>query len=129
MASQQCPLHHHINTLHCPLHPHRHHHHQHHRHCPHCPLHHRHHSHGNFQSHLLHNPLPLPTNPISGVVHHHHHHQPNTQISEELEHIELDDEELDDEPVFVLTDEWREFFAKSEAKRKLEKKQNKKGKK
>lgn len=24
----------------------------------------------------------------------------------------------DEEPVFVLTDEWREFFAKSEAKRK-----------
>ncbi|KAF1877249.1 hypothetical protein Lal_00012020 [Lupinus albus] len=42
------------------------------------------------------------------------------KISQELEHIELeDDEELDDEPVFVLTDEWREFFAKSEAKRKL----------
>jgi hypothetical protein len=36
------------------------------------------------------------------------------------EHIELDgDEEDDDEPVFVLTDEWREFFAKSQAKRKL----------
>ncbi|KAK7304535.1 hypothetical protein VNO77_42416 [Canavalia gladiata] len=40
-------------------------------------------------------------------------------ISQELEHIELDGEEEDDEPVFVLTDEWREFFAKSEARRKL----------
>ncbi|MCI00921.1 hypothetical protein A2U01_0021945, partial [Trifolium medium] len=40
-------------------------------------------------------------------------------ISQELEHIELDGDEEDDEPVFVLTDEWREFFAKSEAKRKL----------
>jgi len=29
------------------------------------------------------------------------------------------DEEEDDEPVFVLTDEWREFFAKSEARRQL----------
>ena len=29
------------------------------------------------------------------------------------------EEEEDDEPIFVLTDEWREFFAKSEAKRKL----------
>jgi hypothetical protein len=41
------------------------------------------------------------------------------RISQELEHIELDGDEEDDEPVFVLTDEWREFFAKSEAKRKL----------
>ncbi|KAK7287401.1 hypothetical protein RIF29_00674 [Crotalaria pallida] len=41
------------------------------------------------------------------------------RISQELERIELDDGEQDDEPVFVLTDEWREFFAKSEAKRKL----------
>lgn len=28
-------------------------------------------------------------------------------------------EEDDEDPVFVLTDEWREFFAKSEAKRRL----------
>jgi len=28
-------------------------------------------------------------------------------------------EEEDEEPVFVLTDEWAEFFAKSEAKRRL----------
>ncbi|KAG4940797.1 hypothetical protein JHK87_044668 [Glycine soja] len=50
-------------------------------------------------------------------------------ISLELEHIVLDGEEEEDEPVFVLTDEWREFFAQSEARRKLEKKQGKKGKK
>lgn len=38
-------------------------------------------------------------------------------------------EEDEEEPVFVLTDEWREFFAKSEAKRRLAKKQaRKKGK-
>lgn len=30
---------------------------------------------------------------------------------------DLEDEE--DEPMFVLTDEWRDFFAKSEAKRRL----------
>lgn len=29
------------------------------------------------------------------------------------------EEEDDDDPIFVLTDEWKEFFAKSEAKRKL----------
>ncbi|KAJ1427934.1 hypothetical protein SESBI_09323 [Sesbania bispinosa] len=39
------------------------------------------------------------------------------RISQELEHI-VDDEDEDDEPIFVLTDEWREFFAKSEARRK-----------
>ncbi|KAE9611100.1 hypothetical protein Lalb_Chr07g0194111 [Lupinus albus] len=127
MGSQESFTHcsHNNHTLYCPLHPHPHpHRHHHHRHCPHCPLHHRHHSHSIFQSHLLPTPLPIPPTHVL------HHHQPNTQISQELEHIELeDDEELDDEPVFVLTDEWREFFAKSEAKRKLEKKQNKKGKK
>ena len=32
---------------------------------------------------------------------------------------EEEEEEEEDEPVFVLTDEWRDFFAKSEAKRKL----------
>ena len=37
---------------------------------------------------------------------------------QEQEHEGLEEED-DDEPVFVLTDEWREFFAKSEAKRKL----------
>lgn len=31
----------------------------------------------------------------------------------------FDGVEEDDEPVFVMTDEWREFFAKSEARRKL----------
>ncbi|KAG5099422.1 hypothetical protein JHK82_044474 [Glycine max] len=41
------------------------------------------------------------------------------RISLELEHIVLDGEEEEDEPVFVLTDEWREFFAQSEARRKL----------
>ncbi|XP_008654751.1 uncharacterized protein [Zea mays] len=35
-----------------------------------------------------------------------------------LLHAEEEEEE-DEEPVFVLTDEWAEFFAKSEAKRRL----------
>jgi len=42
-----------------------------------------------------------------------------SRIPQELEHIDHDGEEEDDDPVFVLTDEWREFFAKSEARRKL----------
>lgn len=33
--------------------------------------------------------------------------------------IELLEDEEEEDPVFVLTDEWRDFFAKSEAKRKL----------
>ncbi|GLT28153.1 hypothetical protein SLA2020_031050 [Shorea laevis] len=41
-----------------------------------------------------------------------------------FEHADVEEEE--EEPVFVLTEEWREFFAKSEAKRKQEKKQVKK---
>ena len=36
-----------------------------------------------------------------------------------FEEEEEEEEEEEDEPVFVLTDEWRDFFAKSEAKRKL----------
>ncbi|KAK8541596.1 hypothetical protein V6N13_137802 [Hibiscus sabdariffa] len=76
-----------------------------------------------------------------------HHHQPNhanlesttaqneahhsgnpplqEQEYEELQDIKEEEDE-EEEPIFVLTDEWREFFAKSEAKRKLEKKQAKK---
>ncbi|WVZ17432.1 hypothetical protein V8G54_010414 [Vigna mungo] len=42
-----------------------------------------------------------------------------SRIPQELEHIDHDGEEEYDDPVFVLTDEWREFFAKSEARRKL----------
>lgn len=40
------------------------------------------------------------------------------RMLQEQAHEELEEED-DDDPVFVLTDEWREFFAKSEAKRKL----------
>lgn len=50
------------------------------------------------------------------------------EILQEQKHEGLEEED-DEEPVFVLTDEWMEFFAKSEAKRKLEKKQAKKKRK
>lgn len=46
------------------------------------------------------------------------------QQQEWREDQELEDEEED---VFVMTDEWMEFFAKSEAKRRLAKQQKKKG--
>ncbi|XP_047333285.1 SKI/DACH domain-containing protein 1-like [Impatiens glandulifera] len=46
------------------------------------------------------------------------------QEVEEEEEVEYEEEEEDD-PVFVLTDEWREFFAQSEAKRRLAKKEAK----
>ncbi|XP_057457865.1 uncharacterized protein LOC130748648 [Lotus japonicus] len=119
MASQGCPHSHGLSHRH---------HHQHH--CSHCPL--RRHCH-----HCpLHNPptlfQPPPLFPsLPQIPHLSPLKQPiasDAQISQELENIELDGEEEDDEPVFVLTDEWREFFAKSEAKRKIEKKQGKKGK-
>ena len=41
----------------------------------------------------------------------------NRILLQEQEHKGLEEED-DEEPVFVLTDEWMEFFAKSEAKRK-----------
>ncbi|XP_004510247.1 uncharacterized protein [Cicer arietinum] len=105
MASSHgcCPHHHRNHCPHCPLR----------RHCHHCPLH--------FS------PSLIPQTQTQS--HNQNQNQPqHAQISQELEHIVLDGDEEDDEPVFVLTDEWREFFAKSEAKRKLEK-QAKKGKK
>lgn len=37
-------------------------------------------------------------------------------MQDEIEKVEIEEEE---DPVFVLTDEWRDFFAKSEAKRRL----------
>ncbi|KAH0659908.1 hypothetical protein KY290_029459 [Solanum tuberosum] len=38
----------------------------------------------------------------------------------------FEDEDEEEEPIFVLTDEWRDFFAKSEAKRRQAKKHAKK---
>ncbi|KAG4938681.1 hypothetical protein AAZX31_16G082100 [Glycine max] len=122
-----CPLRRHCS--HCPLR----------RHCHHCPLHNPHFHAVNFikpQTQPYFPPLPhfapspLKTHPNFESLH--HNEQPfssDARISLELEHIVLDGEEEEDEPVFVLTDEWREFFAQSEARRKLEKKQGKKGKK
>ncbi|XP_027178689.1 SKI/DACH domain-containing protein 1-like [Coffea eugenioides] len=56
-------------------------------------------------------------------------HKEDEELEEE-EHQQLYEEEEEEEeaqdPVFVLTDEWREFFAKSEAKRRLAKKQSRK---
>ncbi|GMH27944.1 hypothetical protein Nepgr_029787, partial [Nepenthes gracilis] len=53
-------------------------------------------------------------------------HRSLTQNSpEEVDYDEFG-EEADEEPVFVLTDEWAEFFAKSEARRREAKNQAKK---
>lgn len=41
------------------------------------------------------------------------------RVLQEPGHNALEEEEEEEDPIFVLTDEWREFFAKSEAKRKL----------
>ncbi|MED6114899.1 hypothetical protein PIB30_085005 [Stylosanthes scabra] len=112
----------HLHCPHCPLR----------RHCHHCPLHTHH-----FPPPPQYLP-PLPHNPhlfapsllpTSHAIQYHQEPKASVAHSQELEHVELDDEEEDDEPVFVLTDEWREFFAKSEARRKQEKKQGEKGKK
>ncbi|XP_059660086.1 uncharacterized protein LOC132306637 [Cornus florida] len=123
------PHHHHHNPLF--LCRRRHHHHHHHI-SPHCPLH----------GHLLQpnrSPLTCPKftfppnpEPAESVPSPNSTNQLNLQlpdvliVQEENEELDVEDEE---EPIFVLTDEWREFFAKSEAKRRLEKKQaRKKGK-
>ncbi|KAI4354230.1 hypothetical protein L6164_003117 [Bauhinia variegata] len=130
---------HHHHCLH--HHRHRHHHHRHHHHCYHffppC-AHHNHHLHSPFQENLKFSlplpqkpdsfiPLPIRNNPNVGAAEYQEANSSAAQISQELEHLELDEEEDDvDEPIFVLTDEWRDFFAKSEARRRLEKKQSKK---
>ncbi|KAI5422952.1 hypothetical protein KIW84_046104 [Lathyrus oleraceus] len=97
-SSNGCRLHHHNHHCpHCPLR----------RHCHHCPLHNNNPSHSS--SHNFTSPPPLQTQNLP----------PLAQISQEPERIVFDGVEEDDEPVFVMTDEWREFFAKSEARRKL----------
>ncbi|XP_057808746.1 uncharacterized protein LOC131023219 [Salvia miltiorrhiza] len=72
----------------------------------------------------------IPTDPQSSHLTTHPDQISNDaqMIDNEMENLEHEDEEEGD-PIFVLTDEWREFFAKSDAKRKLAKKQAKKGKK
>ncbi|CAO2824463.1 unnamed protein product [Amaranthus hypochondriacus] len=132
---------HHLLFFHpTPLSPHHHHHHHHHH------LHHQHHHHHHLHHHHYHHvqcqcavpeqnyhshypnsiSLPLHTNPNLGVSGSEVSHTlPDTQnfIDDGLEEYE----ELEDEdPIYVMTDEWREFFAKSEAKRREAKKQAKK---
>ncbi|XP_041992380.1 SKI/DACH domain-containing protein 1-like [Salvia splendens] len=115
------------------LHPIHHHHHHYFYVSPHCPL------HRPILQPINHTPscslsTPAPTASIPIIPHITTH---SDQISDdariidnEIENLEDENEEEEEEdPIFVLTDEWREFFAKSEAKRKLAKKQAKKGKK
>ncbi|KAA8550576.1 hypothetical protein F0562_002260 [Nyssa sinensis] len=145
MAWRPCLFSHHH---HHPLFVHHHHHHQHH------PLfvHHHHHHHHFSPQCPLHSYLfqenshpricpkftapPLPQNPgLAGSPNHLSLQLPertdafasNSLVMQE-ENVGLEEEDEED-PVFVLTDEWREFFAKSEAKRRSAKKQaRKKGK-
>ncbi|KAM1003508.1 hypothetical protein ACFX15_003575 [Malus domestica] len=115
-----------------------HHHHHHHQQVQHHHNHHFHHHRPNFAS-FLQNPeppaaaaIPFPThlNSEPSELKEAYYDYPTSQPL--LEYGEVDDgwleEEEDDDPVFVLTDDWKEFFAKSEAKRKLEKQQAKKKK-
>ncbi|KAB1225545.1 hypothetical protein CJ030_MR1G002454 [Morella rubra] len=127
-----------------PPHHHHHHHHTHcryhslclcpHRHCYH-QKHHHHHQHHQFNGHshvcpnfaasFPRNPEPCgpahfrsnPSIGVSGWEEAYDFATPMLQ-EQEQEHVGFEDDEEDD-PVFILTDEWREFFAKSEEKRKL----------
>ncbi|KAI9077211.1 hypothetical protein K1719_040782 [Acacia pycnantha] len=125
-------------------HPHHHHLRPHHHHChgvlSYCAFHnHYFHCHCHRQGSNIVTPLPPPQNQsfVSFTVgndstmvaaEHKAVDGDATQISKEQEHLELDEEE-DEEPIFVLTDEWRDFFAESEARRQQEKLLRKKGKK
>ncbi|KAL5562157.1 hypothetical protein UlMin_031904 [Ulmus minor] len=112
-------------------HNHHHHHHHHHLLCPLNKLHH-HHCLSGCHRHLCPNFASFPQNPQPRASHafspnfNKEAHDSAPQALQDQENGELEEE---DEPVFVLTDEWRNFFAESEAKRKLAKKQAKKGKK
>ncbi|XP_058196618.1 uncharacterized protein LOC131312699 [Rhododendron vialii] len=116
----------------------------HHHHCPHQPPHHHHHYHLHFSPHCpLHSrllqpnihlhpcPSSLPSlNQSKSLVPECAETYPSDALMiQDQEGNEEAFEEVDEDPVFILTDEWREFFAKSEAKRRLAKKQaRKKGK-
>ncbi|KAL2470694.1 putative histidine-rich protein [Abeliophyllum distichum] len=67
--------------------------------------------------------VPSQTHWNLGVSESNQKHNNSLMTQDEIEKPEAEEEE---EPVFVLTDEWKEFFAKSEAKRRLAKKQAKK---
>ncbi|CAL4972469.1 unnamed protein product [Urochloa decumbens] len=119
-----------------------------------CHHHHRVHIHLCHHHHGAHSLAPAPP----ACLHHHHQQQhpapvffpnanpmeapwqpepPPAAVGEDVGELDpelglLDAEAADDEeeePVFVLTDEWAEFFAKSDAKRRLAKQQKKKGRK
>ncbi|XP_059289973.1 uncharacterized protein LOC132043512 [Lycium ferocissimum] len=110
--------HHHFQILHnCPLHSYML---QCNNHVPTCPL---------FS------PSPVPQNPEQHITPvllpddlNIHISEPNDNFTDSRmkqdEDLDLEDEE--EEPIFVLTDEWRDFFAKSEAKRRKAKKHAKK---
>ncbi|KAK1319297.1 hypothetical protein QJS10_CPB04g01276 [Acorus calamus] len=142
------PLPHHHPIFICPLFLHHHHHHHHHLHhnqlgcpnlCPHhafhCLTHHHHHHH--HHHHLLLTPPPpslsdqhpISQNPTSAYVNSGvSNHTETDVLGEELkESGEQQQQEPveEEEDLFVMTDEWMEFFAKSEARRKLEKKKGK----
>ncbi|CAO1940705.1 unnamed protein product [Urochloa humidicola] len=112
----------------------------------------RHHHHVHI--HLCHH-----HNGVGAHIHLHHHHQPQQHpapvffpnatptaapwqpeppaaaVGEDVGELDPEPELLhaeaaeDEEPVFVLTDEWAEFFAKSEAKRRLAKQQKNRSRK
>jgi hypothetical protein len=120
--------HHHHHRLHLHLDP-RHHHHVHIRFCP--------HHHGHITPHPL-APAPAPapaahrTTPAAPWPLHAGagpNDGPQGEATNEAAALHLEqaeevilvgeEEEEEEEPVFVLTDEWAEFFAKSDAKRRL----------
>ncbi|CAM8959279.1 unnamed protein product [Rhodiola kirilowii] len=131
------------------VHRHRcvHHHHHHHHHDHHNCIHKKHHlncAHHHHHHHICHHSAAGPPHAPQPPRTAHPLLTPNTEASlhfsnsdlvdEVLMQEEVDNEERegldDDDPVFVMTDEWKEFFAKSEARRRLAKQQAKmKGKK
>lgn len=122
---------------HCSLHLHHHHCHHHHLLLLHPASHHQHHHHHvlpyfplnpklNFCPNLINPPpqIPQPAVPLAS------HNNPNSGFSgfevpdssQDTQNFQDDgldefEEVEDEEPIFVMTDEWREFFAKSEARR------------
>ncbi|KAJ6338965.1 hypothetical protein OIU76_008433 [Salix suchowensis] len=131
-----CQRHHHHPHLLC-SHHHHHHHHHHHPHllCSHqhphqssCPL----HVSPGFALQAAQHPKPILSYPLVkdlnlDSITSKEISAPDAQVLQEPECDALEEEEEEeDDPIFVLTDEWREFFARSEAKRKLEKQQGKK---
>ncbi|XP_044493055.1 SKI/DACH domain-containing protein 1-like [Mangifera indica] len=142
-SSSLPPRHHHHHFHHHHQHHHHHHHHgpliflPHHHHLIICPYHHiNHHS---YHVNATFTPLPPQNsdqpsqNPFklqaeARLFKHTSHYDAQTWTLQDEENTGLAEEEEEEaeEPIFVLTDEWREFFAASEAKRKLAKKQAKK---